>query len=115
MKRYWREILIGLQTIIIIVAIYFYIQMKGEIKSAQDQVVAAQLFMADIYTKNLETQKEIIAARDSISTLIKNKEVVVVTKEIKYETVKKTPIKRNYTDAELRNWLDSIKRANNIR
>lgn len=109
MKKYTREILIGLLFILNIVTIFLLIQQTRRTNEALEisKEIAAE------NKKQLEENIKILARNqvvlDSMMTIVAENDKTIVLDKQEYEKVKKSPRRTNYTDKELINWLNSYR------
>lgn len=110
LKAFWRkykDIIVGIViTILLGLLVWNSILLKASQEKNAEQAVTIELVeeMLATNTKILEENKQIVEQLREENK--KNKEVVII-KNTEYEKVKNAPVKTNYTNAELLDWIKS--------
>lgn len=117
MKKYIREILIGLLVILNVVTIILLFQQRQRTNEAlkiSEEITAEN-------KRQIEENKKIVAQNqivlDSLITVIAKSENTIIIDKQEYEKTKKSPRKNNYTSRDIVNFLRGYgyRPNNNIR
>lgn len=111
-KKYWREMMMGFLTILLIIAIVLLWMQRTNVQELRKESIAYKQYLEEMTQKNLKILEENRIVRDSISVLTAQSKVIVVTKTQVYETVKKSPVNTNYSIPELNEWLYGSSKEN---
>ena len=104
--KYWRIIILIIATLLATCVILLIIS-RGEVKDAK-LIAQNNRTYFDKRLLELESQGNILKLElDSIRQENGKTKVVIIKEETKYETIKKSPVRTNYTNAELDRWLKS--------
>lgn len=109
MKKYWREVVMAILLILLAISIYLSVKVRQELSLAQSVAQTNLEVMKELVEQNAKNTLESQAAVDSLKTIIEQSKVLIITKETKYETVKKSPVRTNFTDAELNKWIETAR------
>lgn len=114
-NKYWRVIILVI-AFLLIGCIFLLIKSRGEVKEAKLIAETNKIYFDKELAKQKIEIEELKASNDSVIKEISKSKVVIIKEETKYETIKKSPIRTNYTSAELAEWVKSYEsKASRIR
>lgn len=105
MKKYIREILLGILFILCVITIYLLIQQKNrtdEMEQKYIQILAVNQEQLEESKRNLAQNKIVL---DSLMTVIAQSENTIIIDKQEYEKTKKSSRKTNYTSTDIVNFL----------
>lgn len=105
--KYERIINIALLAAVIVCSILLYLQ-RQKLKDAQEFSAAMQINNAALIQEYQRLEKNNKIILDSLGAEIVKGDKTIVIEQKKYDTIKKTPIRRNISDIELDAWLKSF-------
>ena len=106
--KYWREVLIGVLVILLGVNIYLLVLQSKRTDKLEAETKEYQAFVKESLEINTRILEETVAAKDSLTKAANDKKVIIVTKKEYYETFKKSPVRTDYTSADLSSWIKSL-------
>ena len=109
LRKYWKIILIVLLFLLLTTSIVLLVITRKQLKQNEKIASEYKLYVDEKLDEINESNQKLIASNDSLISEMKKSNVIILTKETKYETVKKSATNKVYTDAQLTEWLNSYR------